>query len=47
MKPLILDETNDVISENTSIDYITMPRLSDTMEEGTISSWLRCWRKSC
>ncbi len=24
-----------------SIDYITMPRLSDTMEEGTISSWLK------
>ena len=41
VKPLILDETNDVISENTSIDYITMPRLSDTMEEGTISSWLK------
>ena len=41
LKPLILDETNDVISENTSIDYITMPRLSDTMEEGTISSWLK------
>jgi pyruvate dehydrogenase E2 component (dihydrolipoamide acetyltransferase) len=34
------------ISEKTSqiegsIDYITMPRLSDTMEEGTISSWLK------
>ncbi len=41
VKPLILDETNDVTSENTSIDYITMPRLSDTMEEGTISSWLK------
>ena len=41
VKPLILDETNDVMSENTSIDYITMPRLSDTMEEGTISSWLK------
>ena len=24
-----------------SIDYITMLRLSDTMEEGTISSWLK------
>ena len=34
------------IADNTSqiegsIDYITMPRLSDTMEEGTISSWLK------
>tara|TARA_B100000282_G_scaffold90502_1_gene63461 strand:+ start:13742 stop:15436 length:1695 start_codon:yes stop_codon:yes gene_type:complete len=41
VKPLILDETNNVTNENTSIDYITMPRLSDTMEEGTISSWLK------
>ena len=32
----------DNISQNTgSIDFITMPRLSDTMEEGTISSWLK------
>ena len=35
------DETDDVINESGSIDYITMPRLSDTMEEGTISSWLK------
>ena len=41
VKPLILDETDNVTNENTSIDYITMPRLSDTMEEGTISSWLK------
>ena len=41
VNPLILDETDDVTNENTSIDYITMPRLSDTMEEGTISSWLK------
>ena len=25
----------------SSVQYITMPRLSDTMEEGTISSWLK------
>ena len=32
----------DNISQSfASIDYITMPRLSDTMEEGTISSWLK------
>ena len=35
------DETVDVTNESGSIDYITMPRLSDTMEEGTISSWLK------
>ena len=35
------DETDDVINESGSVDYITMPRLSDTMEEGTISSWLK------
>ena len=38
---LISDETDDVTNESGSIDYITMPRLSDTMEEGTISSWLK------
>ena len=38
---LISDETEDVTNESGSIDYITMPRLSDTMEEGTISSWLK------
>ena len=35
------DKTVDVTNESGSIDYITMPRLSDTMEEGTISSWLK------
>ena len=38
---LSFDETDDVTNESGSIDYITMPRLSDTMEEGTISSWLK------
>jgi len=28
-------------SENANIEYIKMPRLSDTMEEGTISIWLK------
>ncbi|MBL6731270.1 MAG: pyruvate dehydrogenase, partial [Bacteroidia bacterium] len=32
----ITDKTSQI---EGSIDYITMPRLSDTMEEGTISSW--------
>ena len=41
VKSLISDETDDVTNESGSIDYITMPRLSDTMEEGTISSWLK------
>ena len=34
----ITEKTNQI---EGSIDYITMPRLSDTMEEGTISSWLK------
>ena len=34
----IADKTSKI---EGSIDYITMPRLSDTMEEGTISSWLK------
>ena len=38
---LTSDESDDVTNESGSIDYITMPRLSDTMEEGTISSWLK------
>ena len=38
---LTSEETDDVTNESGSIDYITMPRLSDTMEEGTISSWLK------
>ena len=34
----VMEKTNQI---EGSIDYITMPRLSDTMEEGTISSWLK------
>ena len=34
----IAEKTNQI---EGSIDYITMPRFSDTMEEGTISSWLK------
>ena len=34
----VTEKTNQI---EGSIDYITMPRLSDTMEEGTISSWLK------
>jgi pyruvate dehydrogenase E2 component (dihydrolipoamide acetyltransferase) len=41
LTPLILDETDYATNESTNIDYVTMPRLSDTMEEGTISSWLK------
>jgi pyruvate dehydrogenase E2 component (dihydrolipoamide acetyltransferase) len=33
--------TENISQSLGSIDYITMPRLSDTMEEGTISSWLK------
>ncbi len=28
-------------NDNANVEYITMPRLSDTMEEGTISTWLK------
>ena len=28
-------------NDNVIVEYITMPRLSDTMEEGTISTWLK------
>ncbi len=32
----------DILSnDNANVEYITMPRLSDTMEEGTISTWLK------
>ena len=33
-------ESNDNVSA-ANVEYITMPRLSDTMEEGTISTWLK------
>ena len=39
---------DDLVSSNqdndidfSKVEYITMPRLSDTMEEGTISTWLK------
>ena len=41
------DSENDIqtetlaISNDVDVEYIKMPRLSDTMEEGTISSWLK------
>ena len=31
----------EIISKDVNVEYIKMPRLSDTMEEGTISSWLK------
>ena len=44
----IEESIEDIASSNQNSDvdfsevqYITMPRLSDTMEEGTISSWLK------
>ncbi len=35
------EKENKLNNDNASVDYITMPRLSDTMEEGTISKWLK------
>ena len=26
-----------------NVEIITMPRLSDTMEEGTVANWLKSW----
>ena len=46
-EPALFDSEIDVqtesltISDNVDVEYIKMPRLSDTMEEGTISSWLK------
>ncbi|MFL2609130.1 MAG: pyruvate dehydrogenase [Cryomorphaceae bacterium] len=33
------NQDNDI--DFSKVEYITMPRLSDTMEEGTISTWLK------
>ena len=44
---VLSDSENDIqnetlaISDDVHVEYIKMPRLSDTMEEGTISSWLK------
>ena len=38
---LSTEKDKTVINENINVEYITMPRLSDTMEEGTISTWLK------
>ena len=35
------EKDNKLNNDNASVEYITMPRLSDTMEEGTISTWLK------
>ena len=46
-EPALPDSEGDIqtesvtISNNVNVEYIKMPRLSDTMEEGTISSWLK------
>jgi len=42
INPVLENENiSEIHNEAGSIDYITMPRLSDTMEEGTISTWLK------
>ena len=42
INPVLENENiSEIPNEAGSIDYITMPRLSDTMEEGTISTWLK------
>ena len=34
-------ETSEVVALPSDVEVITMPRLSDTMEEGTVASWLK------
>ena len=42
INPVLENENiSEIQMQAGSIDYITMPRLSDTMEEGTISTWLK------
>ena len=42
INPVLENESiSEIQNQAGSIDYITMPRLSDTMEEGTISTWLK------
>lgn len=38
---LSLEKENILNNDNVNVEYIKMPRLSDTMEEGTISTWLK------
>ena len=35
------EKENILNNDNVNVEYIKMPRLSDTMEEGTISTWLK------
>jgi len=35
-----VQEDSELEAENNSFQIVTMPRLSDTMEEGTVSTWL-------
>ena len=42
INPVLENENiSEIQNQAGSIDYITMPRLSDTMEEGTITTWLK------
>ena len=34
-------ENTDALEKPENVEIITMPRLSDTMEEGTVASWLK------
>ncbi len=36
-----IDEVNDTVDLPQGVVVVTMPRLSDTMEEGTVASWLK------
>lgn len=39
--PAPANETKEVAAIPSGVEIVTMPRLSDTMEEGTVASWLK------
>ncbi|WKK64945.1 pyruvate dehydrogenase complex dihydrolipoamide acetyltransferase [Lutimonas zeaxanthinifaciens] len=39
--PVAVEEANEQIEAPKGVEVITMPRLSDTMTEGTVASWLK------
>ena len=41
IQKMIYRMKTEIIRKMFNVEYIKMPRLSDTMEEGTISSWLK------
>ena len=43
-----VDSSSEIPAIPDGIEIITMPRLSDTMTEGTVAAWLKkSWRRCC